>query len=558
MSDGPNMFHGVMRVTALAFSLLMLAPSVAHAAQSQVDRADPSVAREQLNPEQTAPANNRQAPRIEQSRSGPLAAFAPFVVGAVRVEGATLLRPSAFAPAIEPYLGRELGPAELRALATDIANIARRAGFGLASAQIPAQKVVNATLVVTLDEGRIDLVEADGNGKANVEHLLRGLVGSRPVRTGDLERQLLLAGDVAGVSVDRVRLERRDGRNVLIVQTRREAFNARALVDNWGSGPIGPIRAQFSLDVNGPVTGNDRLSVGAVVTPLQPREFQFARVAYSLPVGRSGTEIAVAAYMGHSRPGAGLAAQRLEGNSFDLEATASHPFLRSRAASLWANVQLGLHDSDLDRAGVEERSDRIATLGIGLNALGRIGEGWIRVHLRVEQGVDAFGATRSGDPLASRPDGDAVFTKLAFSAQFSTPLSDRLSLALAMEGQIASRALLASEEMGLGGRSFLRGYDYREVSGDQGVAASAELRYDFGAVTRGVRRFQLYAYGDAGKVENDGTGIGGGSLASAGVGARIWLRNRLEAGVELGVPLEDSPFRADPKPRFSFTVGYGF
>ena len=552
------MFHGVMRVTALAASLLIMAPSAANAAQSPVDRADPSVARERLTQERPAPANTRQAPRIEQSASGPLGAFAPFVVGAVRVEGATILRPSAFAPAIEPYLGRELGPAELRALATDIANVARRAGFGLASAQIPAQKVVNATLVVTIDEGRIDQVEADGNAKANVQHLLRRLVDGRPIRTSDLERQLLLAGDVAGVSVDRVRLERRGGRNVLLVHTSREALNGRVLIDNWGSGPIGPVRAQFNLDVNGPATGRDRLSVGAVVTPLKPREFQFVRAAWSVPVGTSGTEVAIAAYIGHSRPGAELASERLEGTSFDLEATASHPLLRTRAASLWANVQLGLHDSDLDRAGVLERSDRIAAVSFGLNALGRVGDGWLRGHLGVEQGVDAFGATRRGDPLASRLDGDAVFTKLGFSAQYASPLSQRLSLALAMEGQIASRALLATEEMGLGGRSFLRGYDYREVSGDRGVAASAELRFDLGAPPKGVRRLQLYAYGDAGKVRNEGAGIGGGSLASAGGGVRIWLRNRLEVGAELGVPLGDSPFHADPNPRFSFTIGYGF
>jgi hemolysin activation/secretion protein len=552
------MFHGVMRVTALALSLLILAPCAAHAAQSPADRADPSVAREQLNQERVTPANARQAPRIEQSAPGSLAAFAPFVVGAVRVEGATMLRPSVFAPAIEPYLGRELGPAELRALATDIANVARRLGYGLASAQIPAQKVVNATLVVTLDEGRIDAVEADGNARANVEHLLRRLVDGRPIRTADLERQLLLAGDVAGVSVDRVRLERRDGRNILLVRTRREALQGRVLVDNWGTGAIGPLRAQFSLDVNGPATGNDRLSIGAVVTPLQPSEFQFVRAAYSAPIGTSGTELALSAYLGHSRPGGALAGQRLEGTSFDLEATASYPLLRSRTASLWANVQLGLHDSDLDRAGATERSDRIATLSAGLNAVGRLGEGWLRSHLRLEQGVDAFGATRRGDPLASRGDGDAVFTKLAFSAQYATPLSARFSLALAMEGQLASRALLATEEMGLGGRSFLRGYDYREMSGDRGVAASAELRFDLGQVADAVRRIQLYAYGDAGKVGNAGTGTGGGSLASAGGGVRIWLRNRLEAGAELGVPLGHSPFHADPKPRFSFTVGYAF
>ncbi|MGZ8997777.1 MAG: ShlB/FhaC/HecB family hemolysin secretion/activation protein, partial [Allosphingosinicella sp.] len=398
----------------------------------------------------------------------------------------------------------------------------------------------------------------DGKAKENVEHLLRRLANGRPIRTADLERQLLLAGDVAGVSIDRVRLQRRDGRNVLTVRTRREAVNGRVMIDNWGSGPIGPIRAQFSLDVNGPATGNDRLSIGAVVTPLQPREFQFVRVAYSVPVGTSGTEVAVAGYIGHSRPGADLTDRRLEGASFDLEATASHPLLRSRRASVWANVQLGLHGSALDRAGVKERDDRIATVSAGLNAVGRVGEGWLRSHLRVEQGVDAFGATRNGDPLASRDDGDAVFTKLAFSTQYATPLSSRFSLALAMEGQVSSRALLSSAEMGLGGKSFLRGYDYRELSGDRGVAASAELRFDLKNLPKAVRRVQLYAYGDAGKVGNSGSGIGGGSLASAGGGVRVWLRNRLEAGVELGVPLGDSPSRASPKPRFSFTVGYAF
>jgi hemolysin activation/secretion protein len=552
------MFHGVMRARALAALLLILSPVAVHAAQSPVDRADPSVVREQLRDDRPAPANVREPPRIEQSASGASAGFEPILVGAVRVEGAVLLHPADFAPAIEPWLGRQLGPAELRALATDVANIARRAGYGLASAWIPAQKVTNGTLVVTIDEGRIDAVEADGNAKDNVEHLLRRLVNGRPVRTADLERQLLLAGDVAGISVDRARLQRRDGRNILLVRTRRDAMNGRVLVDNWGSGTIGPVRARADLDLNGVLGRNGRLSIGGVVTPLQPREFQFVRVAYSAPVGAAGTEVALAGYAGHSRPGGTLRGEGLEGTSLDIEATVSHPLLRSRAASLWADIQLGLHDTNLDRRGAKERRDRITTLGAGLNAVGKAGDGWLRSRLALVQGIDALGATRAGDPLASRVDGSAVFTKLAFSAQYVAPLAKQLSLSLAMEGQLASRPLLATEEMGLGGRTFLRAYDYREVAGDHGVAASAELRFDLKSLPRPVRRAQPYVYADAGKVSNARGGSGGGSLASAGGGVRIWFRNGIEAGAEIGVPLGHSPFHADPRPRFSFTLGCAF
>jgi hemolysin activation/secretion protein len=553
------MLHGVTKGALLAALLLILVPGGADAEQSPADRADVSVIRDELGEEPPAPSDRSPSLRVEGSDAAPQAAGGDaMLVGAIRVEGATLLTPAAFAPAIEPYLGRPLGPSDLRGLATDVANVARRAGYGLASAWIPPQTVANGILRVTVDEGRIDAVEASGAGKASVERMLAQLARGRPVRTADLERQLLLAGDIAGLSVGRARLERRDGRNILRVEAGRERAGGRASIDNWGSGTLGPVRARLDIDINGVMTADDRVSVGGVLTPAQPKEFQFVRLAYSLPVNDAGTEISLAGYVGHSRPGGSLRDRDLDGTSVAVEAAISHPLLRSRTASVWGSLEFGLRDSSLKRAGVPSRDDRIAIVTAAVRALGRVGDGWLRTRLALVQGVDALGATGDGDPLASRPDGSAVFTKLAFSANYTTPLADSLGLAIGMEGQLASRPLLASEEMGLGGRSFIRAYDYREVSGDTGAAASAELRYDFGNLPGPFQRAQAYAYGDAGTVGNLRGGSGGGSLASAGGGMRVWLREGLEAGVELGVPLGDSPLQADPKPRFSFSLGYVF
>jgi hemolysin activation/secretion protein len=560
------MHHGVIK-RALFALLLILAPAAAHADPSNAahpgpsgaDRADPSIAGGRPGDERPDPARPRPSLRMApdqpaEAQNGPEESI---LIGAVRVEGATALAPAVFAPAIEAYLGRPLGPAELRSLATDVANVARRSGYGLATAWVPQQRVANGVLIVAIDEGRIDSVEVSGKGKNSVQPLLAGLANGRPVRTAELERRLLLAEDRAGISLGQPELKRRDGRNILEVAAARERATARVIIDNMGSSTLGPVRARLDVDLNGLLTRDDRLSVGGVVTPLQPREFQFVRLGYTLPIDESGTELSLSAYVGHSKPGA-TGNRAIDGTSVEAKMGLSHPIFRSRDSSLWASAELAVRDTGLDQAGVEVRSDRIATAGAAISGLARAGEGWIRARLALVQGLGLLGATEEGDPLASRPDGSASFTKLAFSAQYAAPLTGHFSLSLAMEGQLASRALLASEEMGLGGRSFLRAYDYYALAGDQGVAASAELRYDFGAMGGVLRRTQIYFYGDAGKVSNSDGGTGGGRLASAGGGVRLWLRDKIEASFELGLPLTETPLVRDRDPRFWFSVGYGF
>jgi hemolysin activation/secretion protein len=73
-----------------------------------------------------------------------------------------------------------------------------------------------------------------------------------------------------------------------------------------------------------------------------------------------------------------------------------------------------------------------------------------------------------------------------------------------------------------------------------------------------LRRAQPYLFADAGHVGNLDGGAGGGSLASAGGGLRVWLPHRLEAGIELGIPLSDGALDRRPEPRFSFSVGNRF
>jgi hemolysin activation/secretion protein len=414
-------------------------------------------------------------------------------------------------------------------------------------------------LRVQVDEGRIDAVEVSGNAREAVEARLNGVATGRPLRTAELERRLLLAGDMPGVSLGRAQVVRRDGRTILVVNASIDRVRGWASVDNSGSGPVGPIRARLSVDFNSLAIAGDRLSVGGVVTPVQPREFQYGEISYTAPIGRNGTEASVAVYAGHSDPGASLRGQDIAGVSTQAEARVTHPLLRSRAASLWGSVGVTIRDSTLDQLGARVRDDRIVSASAILSGNAAFAGGRLRVRLAYVQGLDLLNATARGAPLASRSDAGGPFSKVEFWTEYERPLGRGFGIDLRGAGQLASRPLLASEEMGLGGRQFLRGFDYWEMAGDEGAVISGELRYDLRRGLPGpLTRLQVYLYADAGRVTNLAGGLGGGTLASAGGGLRAWLQHGFQAGVEIGVPLTDGAFDPAPDPRFSFNLGSRF
>jgi hemolysin activation/secretion protein len=521
----------------------------------QPDRSDPAVIQRELERQEPQPQTRQghiefRAPQ----QGGAMAQSEELVASAIRIKGAERLPHAAFSSAIEPYLGRPLEQAELVRLATDVAGAARERGYGLATAWVPAQDLVGGILTVEIDEGRIDAVRATGPGARLVEQRMGEVIGQGPVRTQELERQLLIIGDMAGLWVGEARLLREGGRNVLALSTRYQRTHGLVRLDNWGTSAVGPVRAWAEVNFNGLGVRGDSLTIGAALTPLQPEEFQFIEARYRVPLGAGGTMFGVGGYIGHTSTDDGRSAGGYEGESKQVDVELAHPLARARDASLWLTGRLELRDSSLDQGSLRVRDDRIASASASFYGFGRAAGGRIRARVSLIQGLDAFGATGRDDPLASRLDAGGVFTKLESWGEYLRSLGSGFSLELAVRSQISDGPLLASEEMGLGGPQFLRAFDYRELSGDEGAAGSAELRFDLKEVAPQIDRIQFYTFVDGGRVSNHGARAYAGDIASAGGGARLRLRNGWEANAELGVPLTDGGRDWDPKPRFSFAI----
>jgi hemolysin activation/secretion protein len=310
----------------------------------------------------------------------------------------------------------------------------------------------------------------------------------------------------------------------------------------------------MNADINGLVAEDDQLTVGAVMTPFDLKEFALARAGYSKLIGRGGTEASVYGYIARSKVGG--ESLEIGGDSAEASFAVSHPFQRSRKLSIGGELNFTLRDAEQDRDGVRLRKDRLATLTASVLAYGKPGAGRGSLRLSLVQGLDVLGATEEDDPLSSRRDGSGQFTKLEFWGSYDHPLGRDVTIRLQAEGQAASRALLVSEEMGLGGRYLLRGYDYFERAGDNGIAGSAEIRFDLADQPKPIKAVQLYLFADGGVVDNYNDGFGDGSLASAGGGIRLWA-GKFDGSAEIGFPLKDR-LGGGHSPRVSFTLGARF
>ena len=500
-------------------------PASAATAQTRLNQADPSILERALpRPVEAKPETEPKVIPGPSVRPAQPVANVPRVAAAIVVDGAPEVPRSVFGAAVVPYIGRDLSRDDLAAVARAVADAARHAGFPFANAWVPQQPLADGILHVRLDAGTISAVRVIGATNPLADRILtRALVTGQPVRRGTVERAILLVGDIPGVTVKNTQFIRQDGFGILLVTIATDRVTAYAQVDNRGSREVGPIRSTVLASVRGVLQSGDELGLLSSQTPFEPSEFIFVRGRYSAPVGLNGSVLSVAASYGRAHPGAALSPLRVIGESVDAAVRLSTPLVRSRTRSVWANVELRGLRSDQTLLGGAFRNDRLATLTGSVNGSTVAGHGVLNAGLAMAVGLPIAGVSHEGDPRLSRSDGDARFVTWGYTVDWAMPLARHFSLILSSEGQLASRPLLATAEIGAGGPGFGRAYDYAERTGDDGILGAGEVRADAGAVLPGIiDRLQFYGSLDGGYVTNLRAGRGGGGLLSTATGDAAW------------------------------------
>jgi len=489
-----------------------------------------------------------------------------FALRGIKVSGAHAIPGDRIAATYQPYLGKKVSQADLAAIAGAISDLYRAAGFHLSRAIVPPQDIPDGRVRIQVIEGAIVQTELKGDGaeQFGVRPMLGPVLAEQPSRLATLERQLFLINGRPGVRITDTALEEiggATGRFRLTVYLKTWHVFTSFGLDNLGSSSVGPWQTYATGAFNSYLTPGDTLAVNLSTIANDPRELGFARLSYDAPVGVDGVRLGASVLYSAVRPGD---ARRLDSDITTTEAfevrASTVPFMSQSSGLTLTMAGTFSNVSEHDLYG-PWYNDHIRTASLTADYRLRDGFGGTNfATLTYRQGLDIFGASHFDDDLLSRDGAAANFSVLNIWFTRYQTLNDTWSLKLSAASQTASRPLFTSQQFYLGGAAFGRGYGAAEISGDNSLAGSLELRFDQQLNFRYWTGYQLYAFGDAGAVWNDGYRLSDGlSLTSAGAGARLFLWDDLQADLGVAVPLSyRAPDNERRSPRFLFTLSSAF
>ncbi|MES2887744.1 MAG: ShlB/FhaC/HecB family hemolysin secretion/activation protein [Pseudomonadota bacterium] len=492
-------------------------------------------------PQSSLTAPPLQVPQSSAVEVPPGAKDLRFVLTEVSVEGASAFPTSTLRPLYAGLLGSEVSVAEVFEVAHAIELLYRNAGYITSRVIVPQQTIETGRFRILVVEGFVSDIVYQGDigpARAAVEKLMADLRTVRPISIAEIERRLLLANDLPGLTV-RGTLEpspTTPGGSVILVRSERKALEGAVTLDNRASPYLNTRQLSGTFAWNTFGARADRVSLNTK-TSLPTGRTTAIGASYDALVSAQGTSFSLAGSHARSSPGRELEVLDVQSQVSSLLGTVTVPLIRSRGENLRAVSQLEARDVDTDIAGTTFTQDRLRIVRAGAS-YDRSDEwqGITTVRGMLHQGLSSLGASANGSALSSRLNGRSDFTKLTFDLTRLQQVSPRVSLVGSLTSQYTRKPLLASEEFSLGGASFGRAFDEGEISGDKGVAATVELRYLPAGLPRNT---QFYGFIDGGRAwaAEGGNPVPRAKLSSFGGGVRSGLSNKVFATLEIAKPM---------------------
>lgn len=482
----------------------------------------------------------------------------------IRVENATLFPEERLATLWRDRLGRTITIAEISDLAAAIEAVYLQAGVFVVAA-VPEQDFADGIVRIRVyEESFIETVDFRSD-VANLESRLHPyidrLLQMRPLRLAEIERILLLMSDLGGLSVQAA-LERPvvPGRGgTLVIEAGFTRSGGGVNFDNRGSAQTGPLQLAGRVFANDVFQRFETSTLTGLAIPNTPTELLLAQFAQDVPIGTHGLRFSYVLSALYSEPGGDLEPLSLELRSATATVGFSYPFLRRMSNSVFGRVLFNVNQKDLDALGRAVSRDEYRWLQFGLSATHESERFSASVSGDLLQGLDALGATLRGSRLATNRLAAPDFTALQARGQLAYRVADRITLTGQAFGQYGATPLPAATAFAYGGVPFGRAFDPAVLSGDSGLALSAEINVAEVFSTPFTGAIGASAFLDYGVAWTRGSrSAGPQDLASVGVGLTAELPSNFAATLSLAVPIKDVPDIADPGARIFFAISRPF
>jgi hemolysin activation/secretion protein len=476
-----------------------------------------TVAPSQVTPQTLRPAAPSAPGELDLSGGARLqtpagTAALSFIVGRVRIEGAFPELESETRSLTLTVEGHRVTVAQIYEFANALEQAYARAGFVLVRVTVPPQKLNDrGPLRIVVVDGFIEKVQVDNvpdRVRMLVASRMASLVGRRHIKLDEIERRLLIAGDVAGLRLKSTLARGKAlGGVQLVLEGTHQPVSVTASIDNHLPSSLGTWSYGANVALNSAFGFGEQLYASAQSSGDLERIFDSSsplRVLGAgavLPLGLDGWILNPEYTNSRSQPepvNGGLASI---GQFERFALRTSYPLIRTRKQTFTLtgafeyinqNVALPLFATDLYR-------DRYGVLRTG--AADETGLPWWDAVLQSSAtfshgtgGRDRADADASGIPL-SRQGAGPLFTKANVDAHLIQPLPAAFRIDLIGRGQASfGKPLLVSEQFSLDGPQAISAYPSGTLNVDEGGTLRGELSRTF-TLPSSVAPLNLSPYG---------------------------------------------------------------
>ncbi len=422
---------------------------------------------------------------------------------------------------------------QVLAIVDEMTKLYRDAGHILSRVVLPPQEAdeTGASVRLQVIEGFVSNVQYQGDEKL-VEQFKRyfkkvenQILFARPLNHKKFESLMLRVQGTPGLEIATSfePANETTGASTLVIQVDRKILSGNFGFDNTGSESSGPIMLSAGLSASSfPVIGlNTNVSYGQA---LEFDEYHYWQAGLSYNFSNGFTVLGNYGQSYSPNPDTAFARQfEYETSSEYFALGASYPIIRSRDMNLNASATFNYRNSESKIMGEMNTRDKTRNLTLSLNYdISDIWGGTNQIIFNYVRGLDIAGAS-DFSAISARPNAGAQFNKFNIFISRNQTLPKNFSLYLSAQGQTTDEQLFSYEQFSLGGSQFGRGYDGGVVSGDQGLAAAAELRWTYIYKEKyGIQPFTFVDWGKTRFLPTANVDTPWLSASSAGVGVNVW------------------------------------
>jgi hemolysin activation/secretion protein len=448
------------------------------------------------------------------------------------------------APLTAAVTGPRVSVAQLYTYASAVEQAYARAGYVLVRIIVPVQTLLEGgTFKLVVLDGfveAVDVAKLPGRVRAVVAERTALLVKQRHIKLEEIERRVLLAGDVAGVRL-RSTLARgqESGGTRLVLEGTHQLFQTTLTTDNrltpanghWQSGAAVAINSPFGLgeQLYANITRSDSPDTWRTSSPLR-----MWGVGTVLPLGADGL-IVNPEYVGSQLYPTLPPGSLTTIDSFTRVAVrASYPFVRTRARNVSGSLAYEHIEQTSEAPEFEQvlSHDRYGVIRLSGDASWVLPwDSPVSLQATFSHGIggrSVADAQADGIPL-SRLGAGPNFNKLLAEARYAhtLPLGARLDVSTRAQAAL-SGALLKSEQFSLDSADILTGFDSGVIVVDRGVTVRAELgrpiAIDFGDWAKSMTPYVFAAAGRGWLAEPTAVERERSDAQSFGVGVRTAIQ----------------------------------